>query len=93
MNSCIQSVSFSILVNGSPTGSFEGSRGLKQEDHLSPLLLILVLKVLSKMITKTEEGFIYGFRVGNGEVSISHLQFVDNTIIFYEADLKQLVFL
>ncbi len=37
MESCISIVRFFVLVNGSPMGFFDSSRGLIQRDPLSPL--------------------------------------------------------
>jgi hypothetical protein len=44
---CISSVRFSVLVNGTPSGFFSGSRGLRQGDSLSHLLFVTVMEALS----------------------------------------------
>lgn len=85
--------SFSVLVNGNPTGFFTSSRSLWQGNPLSPLLFFVVSEVLSRMIKKAEMRFILGFRVGSSDVIISHLQFVDDTMIFCDADVRQLGYL
>lgn len=86
--------SFSVLINGCPFGFFGGSRGLRQGDPLSSFLFIMVFKVLSRMISRAEMGYISGFKLGReGEVTISHLQFADDTMIFCEANMRQIGFL
>lgn len=83
---CIRTVNFSVLVNGSPVGFFRSSRGLHQGDPLSPILFIMVAEVLSKMIRMVDGVCILGFVVGRGGCRITHLQFADDTMIFYDAD-------
>ena len=61
---CVQTLSFSILVNGFPRDVFCPYRGLKQCDHLSPYLFILCAVVLSTLIIKADEqGSLHGLRI------------------------------
>uniref|UniRef100_A0A2N9HB31 Reverse transcriptase domain-containing protein n=1 Tax=Fagus sylvatica TaxID=28930 RepID=A0A2N9HB31_FAGSY len=94
---CISSVRFSVLVNGSLAGFFNSSRGLRQDDPLSPLLFLLVMEVLSRLLKKMEEGgFICGFQVGVaiGEgLGVSLLLYVDDTILFCDACPEQLSYI
>uniref|UniRef100_A0A2N9IM54 non-specific serine/threonine protein kinase n=1 Tax=Fagus sylvatica TaxID=28930 RepID=A0A2N9IM54_FAGSY len=93
MKTCISTVQFSILVNGSFEGFFGSSRGLRQGDSLSPLLFLLIMEVLSRLLPKTEEaGLIRGFQagmLGGNEVRISHLLFAHDTIVFCDAAPEQ----
>ena len=95
IKACISTVRFSVLVNGSPVGFFGSSRGLRQDDPLSPLLFLLVMEVLSRILKKTEDsGLLRGFHVGpvnSIRVRISHLLFADNTILFCDASRDQLL--
>jgi hypothetical protein len=91
---CISTARFSILVNGSPNGFFASSRGLRQGDPLSPLLFVIVKEALSHLLDRAvREGLCSGFTVGKLDetsLMISHLLFVDDTLIFCDADSDQL---
>ena len=95
LKTCVTTVHFSVLVNGSPTGFFDSSRGLRQGDPLFSLLFLLIMEVLSRILKKIEEGgLIQGFRVGpinSTGIHISHLLFVDDTILFYDASREQIL--
>ena len=95
LKTCVTTVHFSVLVNGSPTGFFDSSRGLRQGDPLFSLLFLLIMEVLSRFLKKIEEGgLIQGFRVGpinSTGIHISHLLFVDDTILFYDASREQIL--
>ena len=94
---CLSTVRFSILINGSPCGSFGSTRGLRQGDPLSPLLFVLVIETLGRMLDKAVlEGRMSGFSVGNLEgrsMAVSYLLFADDALIFCKADLDQILIL
>ncbi|GKV49669.1 hypothetical protein SLEP1_g56407 [Rubroshorea leprosula] len=70
----------------SPTEEFQTEKGLHQGDPLAPFLFLVVAAALNELIMKVvDEGIFKGVSVGHGEVEITHLQFVDDTILFGEA--------
>ncbi|GKC67749.1 reverse transcriptase domain, reverse transcriptase zinc-binding domain protein [Tanacetum coccineum] len=79
------SPSMSILVYGSPTEKFGLERGIRQGDPLSPFLFILAAEGLNAIVTEAvEKGIFRGVVVGENKVTVSHLQYVDDTIFFGE---------
>lgn len=78
---------FSILLNGSPSGFFQASRGIKQGDPLSPYLFILAPEALSRGLNdRFDRGLIRPFHVPRGCSPVSHLAFADDVVIFLRDD-------
>jgi hypothetical protein len=86
MGFCISIVRFSILVNGTPSGFFSNTSGLRQGDPLSPLLFVVVMEALSWMlIAAMDQGHLTGFSVGHRDskaLVVNHLLFADDMLIF-----------
>ncbi|XP_057746515.1 uncharacterized protein LOC130965771 [Arachis stenosperma] len=58
-------------------------RELRQGDSLSPFLFVLVVDVLNRMIGEAvRNGQISPLLVGWDDIELSHLQFVDGTLLF-----------
>ena len=95
MKACVSTVRYSIIVNGSPTGFFDSTRGLRQVDPLSPLLFLVIMEVLSRILRRTEEGgFIRGFQASRTDgLCVSHLLYADDTIIFCDVEPEQLLYI
>ena len=78
-----------MFVNGTSSGFFQNSRGLRQGDPLSLYLFVLAMEALSCLLRRVREGgYLFGFKVfgRNGEgLEVSHLLLADDTLVFYEA--------
>ena len=72
-----------VLVNGSPTDEFPLGRGLRQGDPLSPFLFLLAAEGFNVLMESlTRHNLFSGFQVGiNATITVSHLQFADDTLI------------
>ncbi|GAU14843.1 hypothetical protein TSUD_50550 [Trifolium subterraneum] len=83
MKACVMTASASVLVNGSPTDEFPFERGLRQGDPLSPFLFLLAAEGLNVLMSAmVRNGSFIPYRVGsNISVSVSHLQFADDTLL------------
>eukprot|EP00253_Pinus_taeda_P004682 PITA_04682 len=80
----------SILLNGAPSKTFKPSRGLKQGDPLSPFLFILMMEGLGRAIRAAkEEGRIQGLRLTHGVDTVTHQQFVDDTMLHGTPTVKE----
>ena len=84
---CITSVSYSVLVNGAAYGSIKPSRGLRQGDPLSPSLFLLCAEGLSAIINEAVRNHSFSsISVCRSSPSVTHLFFVDDSILFCKAN-------
>ncbi|GKA25103.1 polypyrimidine tract-binding protein homolog 2 isoform X1 [Tanacetum coccineum] len=80
---CVTTTSYSISINGDMHGWFNGKRGLKQGDPLSPYLFTLVMEVLTLILQRrvqNAEDFQYHHLCE--QQRIVNLCFVDDIFLF-----------
>ncbi|KAL9680174.1 hypothetical protein QQ045_018052 [Rhodiola kirilowii] len=82
MKMCVQSTCYSIMINGEMCDFFEGKRGLRQGDPLSPFLFTIAMEGLSRMMQglNKAEGFYYYPKCHR--IKRSHIMFADDLIMF-----------
>lgn len=87
---CVRTVRYSILINGSLQGRIFPRRGLRQGNPLSPYLFLLCAEGLSSLITATmQRGHITGLPIAKGGFRLSHLFFVDDSVLFCRATFSE----
>jgi hypothetical protein len=90
MKVCVCNGNLLVLVNGCPTEEVNINRVLKQGDPLAHFLFLLVAEGLGSLIHRVVSlGFFQGFKVNSG-VTISHLQYADNTLLIGKACVENL---
>ena len=87
---CVSTVTYSIKINGTLRGHITPSRGIRQEDPLSPYLFLLCAEGLSALIqSSVNRGQIEGIKICRGGPRLSHLFFANDSLIFCKATLKE----
>ncbi|KAL0417383.1 UNVERIFIED_CONTAM: putative mitochondrial protein [Sesamum latifolium] len=81
---------FNILINGEGVGFFKSTRGLRQGDPLSPTLFVLTAESLSRGLDSLFKQHTRLNFLTRGSLTVSHLAFADDVIIFSKGKRKEL---
>lgn len=83
---CVNTMSYSVVLNDYTGLTFNLSRGLRQRDILSPFLFLFCGEHLSSLIRSPLEGkLIRGVKESRSGPQVFHLLFVDDCILFVKA--------
>ena len=89
---CISTTKISVLINGSPEGFFDISRGIRQGDPLSPFLYIIMAEAFGRSFSKAlVERKLKGVLVTKNVPNITHQQYADDTILPGESSIEEAI--
>lgn len=82
---------YSLIVNGQRFGFFKSQNGLRQDDPISPSLLVLSAELLSVMLNNLHNRKRYTcFHMSIHGPQVNHLAFADDIILFTSGRRKTL---
>ena len=88
--SYINSISYSVLINGVAHGCMTPTKGLCQGNPLSPYLFLLCTKGLMTLIVEAKRRRqIFGISSCKGSPIVAHLLFVDDSMIYCKASEQE----
>lgn len=73
IHACFSTTSYSVGINGRLHGYFKGTKGLRQEDPLSPYLFGLVMNTLSHKLNAGAQSGRFGYHPRCQESGLTHL--------------------
>ncbi|XP_074304878.1 uncharacterized protein LOC141639720 [Silene latifolia] len=83
---CVSTPWFTISLNGSTFGYFQGKRGIRQGDPMSPLLFTIGMEYLSRVLNDVTSRLDFNYHPLCRPLHLTHLCFADDLFMFCRGD-------
>lgn len=90
ISQCLTTLSFSVAINGSSSGFFKSTRGLRQGDPMSPYMFVLAMEVFSRLLHYHFSSGLICYHPKTSDLELSHLMFADDVMIFFDGGSSSL---
>lgn len=90
---CVETSSFSVVINGNIYGFFPGKCRVRQGNPLSSYLFLICMKYLSRLLKITSQRTYFHFHQKCAFHGIYHLVFVDDILLLYWRDRSSVLIL
>lgn len=87
---CVGSLAYSVVDNGELKGYFEGRRGLRQGDPLSPFLFVICIEIMSRVLGTVENEHAFVYHPKCLKMKLTHVCFADDLMFFCRGDEESL---
>ncbi|CAN1293028.1 LINE-1 retrotransposable element ORF2 protein [Linum perenne] len=82
LRACVQTISYSVSVNGGLHGFFPAKKGVRQGDSLSPYLFVIAIEGLSRLLDLEGMARNLPYHPQCLKLKLTHLAFADDMMIF-----------
>lgn len=89
----VRIVSYSIVINGTPTPSFPAKKRVRQGDPMSPFLYVLAMEYITRLLHTLKEKPNFNFHSRCSKLNIIQVEFADDLLLFCRGDVTSILML
>ncbi|XP_060183587.1 uncharacterized protein LOC132613540 [Lycium barbarum] len=87
---CISKVSYSLVIHGGLTKPFQGKRGIRQGDPMSPYLFVIAMEYLQRELNVLADNKQFQFHPRCKKLKVMHICFANDLLMFCKAELNSI---